>query len=758
MQITVVVSGMHSGPNPSPGLGIARSLKLADADVRVVGLDYSAASSGLHTSVLDEVVLLPGWDEIHLETWADQVAELIAAPDTFLIPTFDLEVRLLAQYFGVYERILAPNKRVLDTVTKPPESVAEALGVRLPESSADTDWDAVERFIRHTPHGAWVKGQHYEAFRVRSVEQALAAGRFVEREWGGDWHLEAHVPGQECGIAFVARSGVLLDAVLMTKAILTPEGKTWSGEIAELPEQLWEKLRVYTADVGWNGGGEIETIRTWEGDMVLMEVNPRFPAWIHGATTCGANLPAALVTERARPGDRRLTPGFTRIVEEISVAPELGISPYPWGPSDGINPATKHPSGMRGLGRRGLLSEPPALRGPASATPSHRPRQPQPLEGALSLTSYEAVLEVPSEDRATPSRQILTPLFDERVAALRARFADLPHTVLAHSIKTCPDPELLSRAAGLGLVAEAITLDELEVAVGHGFDPGRALLNGPAKWWPARAEVHCGAFFADSVEELAHLLRALDAGFRLTADVVGVRVSAPGVPSRFGISFDNSADLAQTAALVGELRGRLGARWGIHFHQAESVLGPHRWRHEAAAALASAGPLADRLGDPPAVVDLGGGWHVDDLPILRSSVDHVLAAVPDRLRAPETELVLEPGKILTQPAAAVVTRILLAKGRGSEREVIVDAALGDIPEARYRAHPVARFTNQEWRPVARGTGRVLGRSCMENDILAEEVDVSSLAEGDFLAFGMCGAYDLSMAYPFGRGRATASLS
>ncbi|WP_037864068.1 hypothetical protein [Streptomyces sp. NRRL S-340] len=732
-------------------------MKLADADVRVVGLDYSAASSGLHDPTLDEVVLLPGWDEIHLETWTEQVAELVAAPDTFLIPALDLEVRLLAQYLGVQERVLAPNKRALDTVTKPPKAVAQALGLSLPDSSADTDRDAVERFIRHSPHGAWVKGQHYEAFRVRGVEEALAAGRFVEREWGGDWHLEAHVPGQECGIAFVARSGVLLDAVLMTKAILTPEGKTWSGEIAELPERLWEKLRAYTAEVGWNGGGEIETIRTWEGDMVLMEVNPRFPAWIHGASTCGANLPAALVTERGRPGDRRLAPGFTRVVEEIAVASELGISSFPWGPSGGIDPATKHPSGMRGLGRRNLL-EPTVARRPAPVTPAHRAPDPRPREDVPSLTRYETVLEAPSEERATPSRQILTPLFDERVAALRARFADLPHTVLAHSIKTCPHPELLSRAAEHGLAAEAITLDELDVAVGHGFDPGRTLLNGPAKWWPARAEVRCGAFFADSVEELAHLVRSLDAGLRLTADVVGVRVSAPGVPSRFGISFDNSADLARTAALVGELRGRLDARWGVHFHQAESVLGPHRWRHEAAAALASAGPLADRLGDPPAVVDLGGGWHVDDLPAVRLSVDHVLKTVPDRLRAPDTVLVLEPGKLLTQPAAAVVTRVLLARGRGPGREVVVDAALGDIPEARYRAHPVARFTGGEWRPVARGTGRVLGRSCMENDILAEQVDAGSLAEGDFLAFGMCGAYDLSMAYPFGRGRAAGSLS
>ncbi|GAB1340386.1 hypothetical protein ACE1SV_69760 [Streptomyces sp. E-15] len=761
MQTTVVVSGMHSGPNPSPGLGIARSLKLADPGVRVIGLDYSTASSGLHTTLLDDVLLLPGWDEMDTETWTEQMADLVAAPDSFLVPTLDLEVRVLAEYLGVHERVLAPNKRALDTVAKPPVAVADALGLRLPECCTGTDWDTVERFLRHAPHGAWAKGQHYEAFRVRGVQEALAAGRFIEREWGGDWHLEAHVPGQECGIAFAARNGALLDAVLMTKAILTPEGKTWSGEVTELPDALWEKLRAYAADAGWNGGGEIEMIRTWDGDLVLMEVNPRFPAWIHGASTCGANLPAALLTERARPARHRLTAGFTRVVEEIAVSPEIGIASYPWGPGDGIAPATKHPSGMRTLGRRDLVSEPSAIPRPVpAAAPTHRthPRPARTTGNSVAFTGYESLLETPSESWRTPFRRILAPLFEERVAALRAELSGLPRTTLAHSVKTCPHPELLSRAAGLGLAAEAITLDELDVALAHGFDPGRAILNGPAKWWPARPSVRCGAFFADSAEELAQLIRSLDAGFRLTADIVGIRVAAPGVPSRFGLSFERSADLAETAALLAELRGRLGARWGIHFHHAESVLGPDRWRREATAALGSADPLASRLGEPPAVVDLGGGWHVDDLSDLRPSLDHVLAAGADCLRASQPEVVLEPGKMLTQPAAAVVTRVLLGKGRGTGREVVVDAALGDIPEARYRAHPVARFTEGRWQPVRRGTGRVLGRSCMEHDVLAEELDLRSLAEGDFLAFGMCGAYDLSMAYPFGRGLAAEALA
>ena len=38
---TVIVSGMHSDMNPSPGVGVTRSLLAAWPDLRVFGLDYS---------------------------------------------------------------------------------------------------------------------------------------------------------------------------------------------------------------------------------------------------------------------------------------------------------------------------------------------------------------------------------------------------------------------------------------------------------------------------------------------------------------------------------------------------------------------------------------------------------------------------------------------------------------------------------------------------------------------------------------------
>jgi predicted ATP-grasp superfamily ATP-dependent carboligase len=54
----------------------------------------------------------------------------------------------------------------------------------------------------------------------------------------------------------------------------------------------------------------------------LLEMNPRFPAWVHGATIAGHNLPALLVaaasgaTAKSSPN---VSQEFTRVVVEIPV-------------------------------------------------------------------------------------------------------------------------------------------------------------------------------------------------------------------------------------------------------------------------------------------------------------------------------------------------------------------------------------------------------------------------------------------------------
>ncbi|WP_431043542.1 hypothetical protein ACQUSR_17755 [Streptomyces sp. P1-3] len=747
---TVFISGMHSGPNPSPGLSVARSLRLAWPELRIVGLDYSSESSGLHSGLLDDLVCLPPWKRAHLATWTEQMGRLLEPEDAYLIPCLDLEVRLLARELGSHDRILGPSKTALDLVRKPPLDAAERLGLRTPAYETDTSWPAIDRFVRLAPHGVWVKGQHYDAYRAYTAGQALALGDVVRRTWGGGWHVEAHVAGQECSIAFCAFDGRLLDAVFMTKAMVTGEGKTWSGEVAELDGPLRDRLADLVAEVLWTGGGELELIRAWNGDLTLMEVNPRLPAWIHGASVCGANLPAALLAGAATttsgsatgPG-RRLVPGFTRVVEEIPVNPALGITPIGWVAGGLSHPEDKHHhSGMPALGQRRLV---PTEGDAAAEEPvgSH-------AVAADQTGGFEDLLEPPGRG-ATPRRQLLVPLFTERVQAVRQELEGLCRVLLAHSVKTCPQPEVLREAARLGLVAEAISLDELDAADRLGLAAEQAILNGPAKWWPAADRVRCWAFFADSLAELRGLTALLDDGFKLEAEVVGVRVAPVGLASRFGIPLHERDAMAETAQLLGTLAERLGARWGLHFHYAQSVLGAPRWQRECAAALGAADPLADQLGEAPAVLDIGGGWHVDDMPGLRTSMEYVLAHGPSAVHDADPLLVLEAGKLLTQPTAAVVTQVLVRRESRHGCDVVVDAAEGDMPEAPFHPHPVVRFDGSRWVPLLPGRNRILGRSCMEHDVLSVCLDLSGVREGDYLAFGMCGAYDTSMAYDFGRG-------
>ncbi|MFF4606047.1 hypothetical protein ACFY12_25310 [Streptomyces sp. NPDC001339] len=821
---TVFVSGMHSGPNPSPGLSVARSLRLAQPDLRIVGLDYSRESSGLHSALLDDLVCLPAWREAHLATWIEQMDRLLEPEDAVLIPCLDLEVRLLARELGSHSRILGPPKSALELVGKPPVEAAELLGLRTPEYETDTSWQAVDMFIRRSPHGVWVKGQHYDAHRAHTAGDALSLGDVVQRTWGGNWHLEAHVAGQECSIAFCALDGRLLDAVFISKAMVTTEGKTWAGEVAELDAAMRDRLAGLLADARWTGGGELELIRSWSGELTLMEINPRLPAWIHGASVCGANLPAALVTREPADPARRLTPGFTRVVEEIPVHPALGITPIAWVAGGISRPGDKRHSGMPSLGQRRLLPHEGAelteaqLESPPNPGLTPSPGTSAHVDGTVAseaeavareaeavvrgaetvVSEAEAVVReaesagraggsvagasavpvaeapVPADapavrtggfekllgppgNAATPYRQILLPLFTERVRALRQEVEGIGRVLLAHSVKTCPQPAVLREAARLGLAAEAISLAELDAAARYGMAAERAILNGPAKWWPATDRVRCFAFFADSVAELSTLQAQLDSGFQLEAEVVGVRVAPAGLVSRFGVPLHERDSMAETARLLRTLADRLGAGWGLHFHYAQSTLGAPRWQRECATALSAADPLADQLGGPPAVLDIGGGWHVDDLPCLRTSLEYVLAHGPDAARDGDPLLVMEPGKLLTQPSAAVVTQVLAHRGSHRGEDIVVDAAEGDMPEAPFHPHPVARFDGSRWVPLRPGGSWIFGRSCMEHDVLSVRLDLSDVRDGDYLAFGMCGGYDTSMAYDFGRGTAPREL-
>jgi len=73
--------------------------------------------------------------------------------------------------------------------------------------------------------------------------------------------------------------------------LLTKAGKAFAGVVVEDPALEAAAARIVKA-LKWRGPFELEFILTARGHM-LIEMNPRFPAWVDFASQVGCNLPAA---------------------------------------------------------------------------------------------------------------------------------------------------------------------------------------------------------------------------------------------------------------------------------------------------------------------------------------------------------------------------------------------------------------------------------------------------------------------------------
>jgi len=321
---TVYVSGVHSGPNPSPGVGVARSLRASWPSCRIIAVDYSSQASGLSWPDFDDRVVLPAWSPSTVDANVQFASEALASGDAAWISGLDLETWCLAHQVES-PALLAPRPRALRECVKPAARAAEALGLGMPAAiSMAHPHSRVHAFCRSAGWDVWVKGPWYEAIRASTWSSVLAAAAQLTSTWGrGDLlFVQAHAEGREESICFAAHCGELLGAVRMRKDAVTAEGKTWAGTITDVDPDVRERLSAWVRAVEFTGGAEVEMVRDREGTPWLLEINPRFPAWIFGATLAGCNLPSALAQAsfgRREPCRARASRSFTRVVTEIEV-------------------------------------------------------------------------------------------------------------------------------------------------------------------------------------------------------------------------------------------------------------------------------------------------------------------------------------------------------------------------------------------------------------------------------------------------------
>lgn len=301
---TVAITGMNArADNPGPGLAIARCLKEApEFKGRIIGLGYDALDPGLYLDeYCDASYLLPypsSGDEAFLDAFG-RIHQLEKI-DIF-IPCLDAElpgiVRLtpLLDEWGI--RHFLPTQEQLQLRSKDRlMELAEYAGIECPEVKTLSN----PAFFSQCEEKGWtyplvVKGLFYGAKIVKNAEQASSAFHQLAAQWGLPILVQRFATGTEYNLTALGDGhGNMLGAVMMKKMALTDKGKAWSG-VTIFDQALHDASAALIRAINWRGPLEVEVMRDPHGHYQLIEINPRFPAWIYLSAGVGRNLPLTLI-------------------------------------------------------------------------------------------------------------------------------------------------------------------------------------------------------------------------------------------------------------------------------------------------------------------------------------------------------------------------------------------------------------------------------------------------------------------------------
>ncbi|MBF0175908.1 MAG: ATP-grasp domain-containing protein [Magnetococcales bacterium] len=328
---TIGITGMNARPdNPGPGLAVGRCLReVMGFTGRLVGLGYEVLDPGLYSgAIFDAGYLLP-YPSCGSEGQLERLLEIHAAERLdVVIPCLDAELSTFAHN----EALLAASgmRMLLPTLEQLRERAKDNLGIlcrKLGLDTPETQKVSDVAFFDRCRDEGWeyplvVKGVYYDAVVADTPEEAKSAFHRIALKWGYPLLVQKFVGGYEINLTAVGDGrGEMLGPVMMRKRALTDKGKAWAG-ISIDDQELEELGRTIISGLRWRGPLEVEALRATDGRLYLIEINPRFPAWVYLTHGVGCNLPQVVLRLLAddRPTDMpRPRPGtlFIRYAEEL---------------------------------------------------------------------------------------------------------------------------------------------------------------------------------------------------------------------------------------------------------------------------------------------------------------------------------------------------------------------------------------------------------------------------------------------------------
>ena len=300
--INVAISGINQIDNPGPGVGIARSLKESDLEVRTIGFAYDAMEPGIFMDwYVDKSYILP-WPSCEPQVYLDRISYIHDRERIdIIIPALDAELPL---YMKLKDKIEAMGIKLLipdyDTFLRRDkqnlEKLGPELGLLVPETLTMTSPSDLSKAEEQFGYPMMIKGPFYEAFKVRTRGEAEKEFYNLSAKWGFPIIAQQFIVGDEYDMIGLGDGmGGDLGMLAIKKMLVTKLGKVWTN-VAVRNDAIFEAGRKLVTGLKWAGGYELELLqKAGTDDFYLIEINPRFPAWLYMASGCGVNLPERLV-------------------------------------------------------------------------------------------------------------------------------------------------------------------------------------------------------------------------------------------------------------------------------------------------------------------------------------------------------------------------------------------------------------------------------------------------------------------------------
>ena len=345
-QLTIAVTGLNNIDSPGPGIPVIRCLRDSpDFDVRIIGLSYETLEPGLYMhDLVDHSYQIP-FPKAGAEVLYKRLEYINSIEEIdFVFPNFDAElfnfIKIEKRLNNLGIRTSLPTLEQFEARHKVNlEEYGEKYGMLVPHSKMLFSVTEIPSIAKEFTYPVVVKGQFYDAAIAYNEEQVVTHFNKTAAKWGVPIIIQQFVYGTEVNLVAAGDgNGNALGMVPMRKQYITDKGKAWAGVSID-DKGLINAATDLIKATKWNGGMELEYIKTSDDEYYLLEINPRIPAWIYLAVGCGQNLPASIVQlamgENVEPytdytvGKMFIRYSYDLIVdmkefEEISTTGELG--------------------------------------------------------------------------------------------------------------------------------------------------------------------------------------------------------------------------------------------------------------------------------------------------------------------------------------------------------------------------------------------------------------------------------------------------